>query len=95
MEYKINEAAVDFLHMRGVIKKIDLQNYKDDALKIQQSTVSPSLAEVHKENRRSRRSDQSEQNESRSCCCPPAKHMVPTFITDNKFDDVLDTFTSK
>lgn len=90
IEYKINEAAADFLHMQGVLKNSDLKNYKEDAEMVEKSAVSTSLPELFKHNRRSRRSDQ---NDVRPCCCTPAKHLVPTFITDNKFDDILETFT--
>lgn len=71
------------------MKTADLEKYKDDVMIMQKLEVSPSLPEKHKHSRRSRSSDRDE----RPCCCAPAKHMVPTFITDNKFDDVLESFS--
>lgn len=88
LEYKINEAAADFLHMRGIMKKADLEKYKDDVMTIQKLEVPPS-PEKHKHIRRSRSSESND----KPCCCAPAKHMVPTFITDNKFNDILETFS--
>lgn len=71
------------------MKRADLEKYKDDVMILQKLEVSPSLPEKHKHSRRNRRSDQ---GDDRPCCCAPAKHMVPTFITDNKFDDILESF---
>lgn len=89
LEYKINEAVAEFLHMRGILKKADLEKYKHDAMILQKLEVANSLPEKQKHSRRSRSSDQND----RPCCCAPAKHMMPTFITDNKFDDILETFS--
>lgn len=87
LDYKINEAAAEFLHMRGILKKADLEKYKDEVTVLQKLEVENSLPEKQ-HSRRTRSSDQND----RPCCCAPAKHMMPTFITDNKFDDILETF---
>lgn len=73
--------------MRGIIKKEDLEKYKDDVVILQKLEAATLLPKKVKHIRRSRSSDQ---GDDRPCCCAPAKHMVPTFITDNKFDDILD-----
>lgn len=90
LEYKINEAAAELLHMQGIMKTEDLEKYKDDVAELQKLEMMTSLPEKHKYIRRSRSSDQ---GQDRPCCCAPTKHMVPTFITDDKFDDILETFS--
>lgn len=88
LNYKFNEAAAEILHMQGIMTKADMKKYKHDVMMLQKLEKTTSLPEKHKYFRRSRRSDQ---GDDRPCCCAPAKHMVPTFITDNKFDDILET----
>ncbi|XP_062527188.1 uncharacterized protein LOC134199714 [Bombyx mori] len=86
VNFKINEDVAEFLHLRGIIKDEDLTEIKEYA-----KTTSESTAEKSKS--RSRRTN--EGTEEEQCCCPPRNVMMPTFITDKKFDEVVNRLKSK
>lgn len=83
IEYKINEDMAEFMDMRGLLKEDELHKLKDEITKVKETEES-----IKVNNTRTRR-DGSEVD-AEDCCCPPRNVMMPTFITENKFNRTLD-----
>ncbi|XP_030031844.1 uncharacterized protein LOC119191893 [Manduca sexta] len=86
VEYKINEDMPDFLKIQGVLNDDKLEELKKYIKDAQRSTTeAPKIGNI-----RSRR-----QNDDQECCCPPRSMLMPTFITNKKFDEVTDRLKKK
>lgn len=85
----MDEDMFHFLRMRGLIKEDEVKSYQKDIEDYRRSNgLSPK--EFIRQNRY-RRSDPLEV----PCCCPPRTVMMPSFITNKKFDEVVDRFDKK
>lgn len=79
----------DFLNIRGIIKRKDLKKFREDLNKLVHSEGAYENDEKKSEAlRRKRRSGDPESH----CCCPPKSVYMPTFITENKFNDLSGKF---
>lgn len=77
----------EFLSMRGIIKKDELNKYREELQRIENSSgVYSGRQESGIEIRNRRSSSKFEEK----CCCPPKNVYMPTFITDHKFDELVD-----
>ncbi|XP_031767446.1 uncharacterized protein LOC116413291 isoform X3 [Galleria mellonella] len=90
VEFKINEYIIEFLNLRRVLKNDEAKIYQKEIKKIQQSTFP--AKEIIKDRQRRRRSQDFTEVD---CCCPPRTAMMPTFITEQKFDEAVDKFNKK
>lgn len=86
IDYKVNKDMVDFLHMRGIIKKKDLQKVRED---LENLTLSSGVYQGSLAKGREIRNRRSNDNYEDKCCCPPKNMYMPTFITDHKFDKLV------
>ncbi|KAJ8737105.1 hypothetical protein PYW07_000376 [Mythimna separata] len=90
LDYKINKDMVEFLNVKGIIQKHELKEAREDVQKMERS---PSGG-VYQKNEdkihviRNRRS--SLDGDEKNCCCPPKTVYMPAFITDHKFDELID-----
>ncbi|KAH9637296.1 hypothetical protein HF086_006940 [Spodoptera exigua] len=92
LDFKLNKDMVDFLNMRGVIKKEDVKSFQEDLKRLEQSQKDDKQI-GSKRTDRNRRSNAEDSGDN--CCCPPKNVYMPTFITDNKFDDVVNKFKTR
>ncbi|XP_063837443.1 uncharacterized protein LOC135086621 isoform X2 [Ostrinia nubilalis] len=91
VEFKMNEDMVEFLKLRGLLKKEDIVSYQKDIEDYRKSNgLSPK--EYIRENR-FRRSNIDDDDDD--CCCPPRSVMMPTFITEKRFDEMVEQFDKK
>ncbi|XP_053624695.1 uncharacterized protein LOC128683277 [Plodia interpunctella] len=97
VEFQPNEDMIDFLHLRGVINETKAEEYKEDLKKISDSPEPSFKNKILERRRRMNRPeddqkiDKAQNLEDREhCCCPPHSIMLPTFITDQKFDELVE-----
>lgn len=83
----------EFLAIRGIIKKEEIKNVQE---KNKEMDHNHGIYEGMKESKekvetaKNRRS--SLITEKYNCCCPPKSVYMPSFITDHKFDQLIDTY---
>lgn len=81
------------MKITGILGEDDAKIYEQNVKGPQESTsLSPrDLLNM----KRIRRQNGEDVDLEDKCCCPPRTMMMPTFITNNAFDDVLETFDKK
>ncbi|XP_073959778.1 uncharacterized protein [Choristoneura fumiferana] len=84
LDFKLNEEAVDLLNIRGVLNQKEVQQFKDDMEIIKEKTKSSVLE------RSARMRRNNDKAPSEQCCCPPQTAMMPTFVAERRFNNVLD-----
>ncbi|KAF9804817.1 hypothetical protein SFRURICE_007720 [Spodoptera frugiperda] len=94
LEFKIDHNMADFLIMRGVVKKQDVNAFREEMkrLELQSKNNSQSGRKMWNtlRNRRSNANDPED-----TCCCPPKNVYMPTFITDSKFNEMAKKFQAQ
>ncbi|CAH2103783.1 unnamed protein product [Euphydryas editha] len=100
MEYEINEDMLYFQNLKGIIKDNELKQLKEDFNKInyrKNKTIRKNYNETELLTRKRRRSDVilNSKDTIKDCCCPTKIVRVPAFITNQKFDEVIERINKK
>lgn len=85
----MNEEAVDLLSIRGVLNQKEVQQFKDD-MEIMKEKTKSSLLEKSARKRRN-----NDKNPTEECCCPPRTAMMPTFVAEQRYNNVINNLTFK
>lgn len=81
---------VEFLNIRGILVSEEVKTYKQN-VEMSKKSTSLSPKELVREKRLRRSNDEFEDQ----CCCPPRSMMMPTFVTENKFNEIAERFNKK
>ena len=87
VEFKLNKDMVEFLFLRGVLKKEQLKHYQEELQKFENTSRVQHGTQESGNGIRNRRSSPTFQEK---CCCPPKNVYMPSFITERKFDQLID-----
>ncbi|XP_045458275.1 uncharacterized protein LOC123668593 [Melitaea cinxia] len=100
MQYEINEDMIYFQNLKGIIKDNQLKQLQEDFDKInyrKNNAIEKKYNETGVSTRKRRRSDVilNSKDTVKDCCCPTKNVRIPAFITDKKFDEVIERLKKK
>lgn len=84
IDYKINDNIPEFLNVRGVLEDKELEKYRREQDEAKSKTTTESMPQKYKNRRLSEIGTENE------CCCSPRTLILPTFISNSRYNEVLD-----
>ncbi|XP_046977531.1 uncharacterized protein LOC124543374 isoform X2 [Vanessa cardui] len=100
MEYEINKDMIYFQNLKGIIKDNELMKLKEDFdenIIRKNKNTGKIINETLILNRKRRHGDVilGSKELTRDCCCPTRIVKIPAFITNKKFDEVVERINKK
>lgn len=87
MDYKFIKDILHSLHHKGLIKIKEVKKLKEEFLK---ANGSVNMDDALVRRKRNVRIVGDSKEFTKDCCCPPRSIKIPAFITDSRFDEVIE-----